>query len=439
MHKTAAVVVLAGMVAAAGADDAPGPEQDCIPGEAQWAEVVRTFGRAQEFRAVLDSLAESDERVARVDSIRRQAREEGTLLWETDAGVLGLQVLKDFHRAVWAGGEWAAFAAAMDDAMATEVCERARVRLPQEVWFWRNVKHAYGRVAELRRSITEEFEVDEWHEIASRRQHDLLMECAGSEKALVLSCPAAARVFREGSEWVGEAREKYGRLYQALRRVCPWTWGKLSRWCPAGALVEAGEESSAAFAAWIERMRDLDTGFYDALREEIPAWQRLSRAMRAGGGAISFDHAIARRKEEGADARERLATLGERWAAAELRRKKEAERALQEAIAREARQLEQEHLVLLDAGRMEYIGQIKDRIERNWLRPPGAVAGLKCKVHVTQIPGGEVVRVEVRTSSGNIAFDRSVEEAVLRASPLPVPKDPALFNRHIVITFEPVG
>ena len=466
MHKTAAVVVLAGMVAAAGADDAPGPEQDCIPGEAQWEEVVRTFGRAQEFRAVLDSLAESDERVAHVETIRRQAREEGTPLWETDAGVLGLQVLKDFHRTVWAGGEWAAFAAAMDDAMATEVCERARVRLPQEVWFWRNVKHAYGRVAELRRSITEEFEVDEWYEIASRRQYDLLMGCAGSEKALALSCPAAARVFREGSEWVGEAREKYGRLYQALRRVCPWAWGKFSRWCPAGALVEAGEESSAAFAAWIERMRDLDTGFYDALREEIPAWQRLSRAMRAGGGAISFDDAVARRKEEEAGARERLAILRERWAAAELRRQKEAEgalkdkeaiapveagqapdsirrreaeRALQEAIAREARQLEQEHLALLDAGRVEYIAQIKDKIERNWLRPPGTALGLKCVVRVSQIPGGEVVQAEIRTSSGNVAFDRSVEEAVLSSSPLPVPKDPSLFDRHIVITFEPVG
>ena len=242
MHKTVAAVVLASLLAPAGADDAPGPEQDCIPGEAQWADVVRTFGRAQEFRAILDRLVESDERVARVDSIRRQAREEGMPLWETDAGVLGLQVLEDFHRAVWTGGEWSAFVAAMGHAMTTEDCERARVRLPEEVWYWRNVKHAYRRVADLRQSITEEFEVDEWYEIASRREHDLLMGCGGSEKALVLSCPAAARVFREEHEGVGEAREKYGRLYQTLRRVCPWTWGKFSRWCPEGALVEAGEE-----------------------------------------------------------------------------------------------------------------------------------------------------------------------------------------------------
>ena len=113
--------------------------------------------------------------------------------------------------------------------------------------------------------------------------------------------------------------------------------------------------------------------------------------------------------------------------------------ALQEEIARAAQQLEEERRALLDAGRAEYIAQVKDKIERNWLRPPGAVAGLRCVVRVSQIPGGEVVQVEIRTSSGNPGFDRSVEDAVLRASPLPAPKDPSLFDRHIVITFAPEG
>ena len=118
-------------------------------------------------------------------------------------------------------------------------------------------------------------------------------------------------------------------------------------------------------------------------------------------------------------------------------RRREAERALQEAIAQVARELEKERLALLDAGRMEYIAQIKARIERNWLRPPGTELGLKCVVRVSQIPGGEVVQAEIQTSSGNVAFDRSVEDAVLRSSPLPTPKDPSLFDRNIVIKFEP--
>ena len=121
----------------------------------------------------------------------------------------------------------------------------------------------------------------------------------------------------------------------------------------------------------------------------------------------------------------------------EVASRKEAERALQEAIARDALQLDKERLALLDAGRMEYIAQIKDKIERNWLRPPGTALGLECIVRVSQIPGGEVVQAEIQTSSGDVAFDRSVEEAVLRSSPLPVPEDPSLFDRHIVIIFEP--
>ena len=112
-------------------------------------------------------------------------------------------------------------------------------------------------------------------------------------------------------------------------------------------------------------------------------------------------------------------------------------RALQEQIAVDARLLEKERRSLLEAGRIEYIAQIKDKIERNWLRPPGTASGLKCVVRVSQLPGGDVVQVDIQTGSGNVAFDRSVEEAVLRSSPLPVPKDPSLFDRDIVITFEP--
>ena len=108
---------------------------------------------------------------------------------------------------------------------------------------------------------------------------------------------------------------------------------------------------------------------------------------------------------------------------ARLRRAVEAERALRDASDREARQ--------------QYIAPIRQKVERNWLRPPGAPAGLKCVVRVSQIPGGEVVGIAIQTSSGNVAFDRSVEEAVLRSSPLPVPKDPSWFDRHILITFDP--
>ena len=115
----------------------------------------------------------------------------------------------------------------------------------------------------------------------------------------------------------------------------------------------------------------------------------------------------------------------------------EADSPPQDRAALHAQQLEKERRALLDAGRTAYIAQIKAKIERNWLRPPGTALGLKCVVRISQIPDGEVVQAEIQTGSGNIAFDRSVEDAVLRSSPLPVPADPSLFDRNIVIIFEP--
>lgn len=65
---------------------------------------------------------------------------------------------------------------------------------------------------------------------------------------------------------------------------------------------------------------------------------------------------------------------------------------------------------------------------------------MKCKILVRLIPSGDVVSVRITQSSGNIAFDRSVEMAVNKASPLPVPKsDTGLFDhfREVEFVFDP--
>ena len=180
-------------------------------------------------------------------------------------------------------------------------------------------------------------------------------------------------------------------------------------------------------------------------RKQTQAEQRQAETEQQRIGAEKRQGEAQRKRREAqeswTESERRLVEARKRWAEEKHERtkaaKKRAEAALQEQIAEDARQLEKERLAVLDGGRMKYIAQIKDKIERNWLRPPGTASGLKCVVRVSQIPGGEVVQAEIRTSSGNVAFDRSVEDAVLRSSPLPVPKDPSLFDRHVTITFEP--
>jgi colicin import membrane protein len=81
--------------------------------------------------------------------------------------------------------------------------------------------------------------------------------------------------------------------------------------------------------------------------------------------------------------------------------------------------------------------QITAKITRAWLRPPTARAGLECNLYVTQVPGGEVTQVRVGECNGDQAVRESIEAAVYRASPLPPPPDPALFDRDLKITFKP--
>jgi colicin import membrane protein len=58
-------------------------------------------------------------------------------------------------------------------------------------------------------------------------------------------------------------------------------------------------------------------------------------------------------------------------------------------------------------------------------------------LNVTQVPGGEVTEVTIGECNGDQAVRESIEAAVYRASPLPPPPDPALFDRHLRIDFKP--
>jgi colicin import membrane protein len=82
--------------------------------------------------------------------------------------------------------------------------------------------------------------------------------------------------------------------------------------------------------------------------------------------------------------------------------------------------------------------QIIARVTRAWIKPSSAQPGISCIVSVTQVPGGEVTAVNVNSCSiDDAALRESVEAAVLRASPLPPPPDPALFERNLELTFAP--
>ena len=125
-------------------------------------------------------------------------------------------------------------------------------------------------------------------------------------------------------------------------------------------------------------------------------------------------------------------------------RRKENERALKELLAadenarqQQRRQEEQTQQAKIEIAKYEAL--IKQKVERSWARPASAEKGMECIVRVRLVQSGEVMQALVVRSSGNDVFDRSVENAVYKASPLPLPEDKSLFGefREIEFLFKP--
>lgn len=58
---------------------------------------------------------------------------------------------------------------------------------------------------------------------------------------------------------------------------------------------------------------------------------------------------------------------------------------------------------------------IQQRLSENWNRPPSARRGMETVIRIRLVPTGRVVGVTVLKSSGDSAFDLSVEQAALKA------------------------
>ncbi len=148
------------------------------------------------------------------------------------------------------------------------------------------------------------------------------------------------------------------------------------------------------------------------------------------------------RKQAEAEAKQKAEAEVKRKAEEEARKKAEAEKqrqaeeALAASLAEEESRLSAERAAANQRAVNEHAALIKAKVQRSWIRPPGSGEELNCLVSVRLIPSGEVVDVSIVRGSGDAAFDRSVEAAVFKASPLPVPQDPSLMDQFRSFRFE---
>ncbi len=103
------------------------------------------------------------------------------------------------------------------------------------------------------------------------------------------------------------------------------------------------------------------------------------------------------------------------------------EESLDLAIEQEAAELAEDDAQ--DAA-MSYHMAIYRRIVDNWSRPVSARNGMRTDLIVHLVPTGDVANVTLVRSSGDVAFDRSAEQAIRRAGHFEVPSEPELFESH---------
>ena len=168
-----------------------------------------------------------------------------------------------------------------------------------------------------------------------------------------------------------------------------------------------------------------------AAEQQRAAEQAAAEAAAAAAAAAEARAAAERKAREQAEAQKRAAEEKQRQA--EAQEQAQLEEDLQHDLAAE----EQAKKARAGPALASWQSQIAARINRAWLRPPTAQPGIECILNVTQVPGGEVTEVTIGACNGDQAVRESIEAAVYRASPLPPPPDPALFDRHLRIDFKP--
>jgi colicin import membrane protein len=174
-------------------------------------------------------------------------------------------------------------------------------------------------------------------------------------------------------------------------------------------------------------------------RAEEARLQKIERAKEEAEKQRLAEQERKRKEAEAEEERRRLEAEEQRKADIERQRleneqaRREAEDvARKEAAAEEAQMLESRAA----SEKAAYIFKIQQKVTRNWVQPITAEKGLNCVVKVTQTAGGVVTNVEFGSCNGDATVRRSIEAAVQKASPLPAPRDPSVFDREVTLNFK---
>lgn len=83
-----------------------------------------------------------------------------------------------------------------------------------------------------------------------------------------------------------------------------------------------------------------------------------------------------------------------------------------------------------------YAAAIQAAVTQSWNRPDSAAPGLRCSLNIVQIPGGDVISVSVGSPcNADQPTRNSIEQAVMKAAPLPYQGYEKVFQRSVKFNF----
>tara|TARA_Y100001934_G_scaffold236712_1_gene288403 strand:+ start:3203 stop:4135 length:933 start_codon:yes stop_codon:yes gene_type:complete len=261
--------------------------------------------------------------------------------------------------------------------------------------------HMIAKVVQEENKAAKERDLQRQREAERLRQQKLAREKAAREKA---------------------AREKAAKEKAARDKAAADKAAKEKAEAEKRARQKAAEEKAAKEKAAAEKLAS------EKAAKEKAAKEKAAREKAAAEKAAREKAAAEKAAREQAAAEQALMEqLALEQAEAEIRRQEEAAAAAE--AAEKAAQMT-----------AEYQDLIRAQVASVWNYPPNVSAELEVEVRLVMVPTGEVISANVTRSSGNDALDRSVEQAILKASPLPVPDDIRVFEqnfRRLTMKFRP--
>ena len=186
-----------------------------------------------------------------------------------------------------------------------------------------------------------------------------------------------------------------------------------------------------------ERIPVPDTTEQDEARLDAISQEKARQEQEAKRRQEQID-LTERKRQEQAEQQRRLAAQQE-----EDRQKRIAAEAAQKAASSANQSQYSQPAAPAGSGgtdadlRGRYAAAIQEAVLRQWTRPESVPVGTRCRVVITQLPGGEVMSAKVQPGCAmDPAGQDSVERAVLKAQPLPYRGYESVFARTLTLNFE---